>query len=126
MDYNRRNKICHVYSANLEVDALLEGPYKTALTKRIEKRWGPLVMVFRLDPDFRQGIPDMLLLFEGGFWATLEGKRNAKAPYRPNQQYYVELMDRLCFSAFIYPENEEAVLNELEEAYQSHRQARHA
>lgn len=126
MDYNRRNKICHVYSANLKGDALLEGPYKTALTKRIEKRWGPLVMVVRLDANVRQGIPDILVLFDSGFWAALEGKRNAKAPCQPNQPYYVDLMDRLCFAAFIYPENEEGVLNELEQAYQSYRQTRHA
>lgn len=99
---------------------MLEGAYKTALTGRIETRWGSRVMVVRLDANLRQGVPDMLLLFEGGFWAALEGKRSAKAPPRPNQPFYVDTMDKLCFAAFIFPENEEAVLNELEEELATH------
>lgn len=103
---------------------MLEGPYKTRLTGRIETRFGSRCMVVRLDANLRQGVPDMLLLFEGGFWAALEGKANAKAPHRPNQPYYVDLMDKLCFAAFIYPENEEAVLNELQQEYETHWAAR--
>lgn len=102
----------------------LEGGYKTKLTGRIQKRFGSQCVVVRLDAALRQGVPDILLLFEGGFWAALEGKRNATAPHQPNQPYYVELMDRLCFAAFIYPENEEAVLNELQQEFEAHRAAR--
>lgn len=103
---------------------MLEAAYKTGLAGRIETRWGSRVIVVRLDANLRQGVPDMLLLFEGGFWAALEGKRSATAPHRPNQPFYVDLMDKLCFAAFIYPENEEAVLNELEEEYATHRASR--
>lgn len=103
---------------------MLEGKYKTQLTARIKKRFGSRCMVVRLDANLRQGIPDMLLLFEGGFWAALEGKAHEKAPHRPNQPYYVDLMCKLSFAAFIYPENEEAVLNELEEEYENHRATR--
>jgi hypothetical protein len=99
---------------------LLESKYKTQLTSRIEARFGSRCMVVRLDANLRQGVPDMLLLFEGGFWAALEGKRNATAPHRPNQPYYVDLMDQLCFAAFIYPENEEAVLHELQQEFETH------
>lgn len=103
---------------------MLEGKYKTQLTGRIEERFGSRCMVVRLDAALKQGVPDMLLLFEGGFWAALEGKRNATAPHRPNQPYYVDVMDRMCFAAFIYPENEEAVLHELEQEFQAHWAAR--
>lgn len=101
---------------------MLEGAYKTALTKRLYKRWEhkSQLVVVRLDAMLMQGIPDMLLLFDGGFFAALEGKTSATAKIQPNQPYYVDVLDRLCFSAFIYPENEEAVLNELEQALQSH------
>lgn len=99
---------------------MLEATYKTALCGRIEKQWGSRCLVVRLDANLRQGVPDILLLFEGGFWAALEGKRSATAPHRPNQPYYVDLMDKLCFAAFIYPENEKAVLHELEEEYATH------
>lgn len=103
---------------------MLEGAYKTQLTARIGKRWGSRCLVVRLDANLRQGIPDMLLLFEGGFWAALEGKTSAKARIQPNQPYYVDLMDKLSFAAFIYPENEEAVLNELQQELETHWAAR--
>lgn len=103
---------------------MLEGKYKTQLTARIGKRFGSRCMVVRLDANLRQGVPDMLLLFEGGFWAALEGKSNAKAPCQPNQPYYVDLMDKLCFAAFIYPENEKAVLDDLEKEFETSWSAR--
>ncbi len=101
-----------------------EGRYKTQLTGRIEKRFGSRCLVVRLDAGLRQGVPDMLLLFEGGFWAALEGKTSETSPHQPNQPYYVDLMDKLSFAAFIYPENEEAVLNELEQEFEAHWAAR--
>lgn len=92
----------------------LESAYKTDLCRRLRKRFkGSLVL--RLDPNDQQGIPDILILFNDR-WASLEGKRSAKAPARPNQPYFVELMNEMSFSAFIYPENEEEVLRELERA----------
>ena len=72
-------------------------------------------MVIRLDSGLMQGIPDMGILFRGGFWAMLEAKTSMNARRQPNQPYYINEMNRLCFAAFICPENEEAVLHELEE-----------
>jgi hypothetical protein len=103
---------------------VLEGGYKTGLTKRIEKLFGSDVLVVRLDANLLQGSPDLCLLFRYGFWATLEGKTSARARKQPNQDYYVDLMDGMCFSAFIYPENEEAVLHELCQEYQAYRATR--
>jgi hypothetical protein len=103
---------------------LLEGPYKTKLTETIYSIFGSRVLVVRLDAGLLQGAPDMLLLFEGGFWAALEAKTNARAKKQPNQPYYIDLMDQLSFAAFIFPENEEAVLNELEQKYETHWAAR--
>lgn len=100
-----------------------EGKYKTKLTGRIYERFGKDVCeVIILDS--RQGLPDRLIIFEGGFWAFLEAKISATAEIQPNQPYYVEKFGRMCFAAFIYPENEEAVLDELEEEYKNHRAAR--
>lgn len=99
---------------------MLEGAYKTRLTKRIGNIFGSRCVVVRLDANLRQGVPDMLLLFEGGFWAALEGKTSAKAAVQPNQHFYVDLMDKLSFAAFIYPENEEAVLHELQQEFENH------
>jgi hypothetical protein len=92
----------------------LESTYKTELCKRLRKRFrGSLVL--RLDPNDQQGIPDILILFNDR-WGTLEGKRDADAPTQPNQPYFVELMNNMSFSAFIWPEVEEEVLDALEYA----------
>lgn len=100
-----------------------EGKYKTELTKRIYDRFGRDVCeVIILDS--RQGLPDRLIVFEGGFWAFLEVKISATADVQPNQPYYVEKFGRMCFAAFIYPENEEAVLDALEQEYESRWAAR--
>jgi hypothetical protein len=63
-------------------------------------------------------MPD-LTIFWGERWATLEVKASNFSPYQRNQEYYVEQMDGMSFSAFIYPENEEEVLLALQEAFTS-------
>lgn len=100
-----------------------EGKYKTGLTDRIYQRFGRHVCEV-LILDSRQGLPDRLIVFAGGFWAFLEAKISATADIQPNQPYYVEKFGRMCFAAFIYPENEEAVLNEIAEEYEAHRTTR--
>jgi hypothetical protein len=104
---------------------LLEGEYKTRLTKRIYRRFGEdRCIVVRLDSALLQGIPDMGVLFIGGFWGLLEAKTSLTAKRQPNQSYYVEHMNRMCFAAFICPENEEAVLHELQQESENHWAAR--
>jgi len=94
--------------------SLLEREYQAELINRIYRRW-PGCVVLHLDPNFIQGIPDLLILFTGGRWATLEVKASEKSRLRPNQAWYVEEWGRKSFSSFIYPENEEEVLNALQE-----------
>lgn len=91
---------------------MLENRFKRELRKEIEQRL-PGCLVLHLDPGDIQGIPDMLVLYEDR-WAALEGKQNASASHRPNQDYYVNMMDDMSFAAFIYPENREEVLNAME------------
>lgn len=68
------------------------------------------------DSSYIQGIPDLLVLYEDK-WATLEVKKSKTAYRRPNQEYYVNTMNNMSYSSFIYPENKEAVLNELEQKF---------
>lgn len=76
----------------------------------------PGCMIFKMDQI--QGIPDLLVLYKN-MWATLECKKSARAKRRPNQEYYVGLMNEMSFSRFIYPENKEEVLNDLQKTFQS-------
>lgn len=90
---------------------MLENRFKTKLIKEIKEMF-PGCMVLHLDPNEIQGIPDLLVLYQDK-WAALEGKKTSSASHRPNQEYYVDLMNDMSFAAFIYPENKDKVLEEL-------------
>ena len=83
----------------------------------------PGCVVTKLDPNDTQGIPDLLVLNEDK-WACLEVKKSIDAPHRPNQDYYVHKMRRMSYSSFLYPENEEEVFNELQQALKPSRRSR--
>lgn len=74
----------------------------------------PGCMLFKMDQI--QGIPDLLVLYKDK-WAALEVKKNSKAHKQPNQEYYVDLMNKMSFSRFIHPDNKEEVLRELQEVF---------
>ena len=95
---------------------MAENRFKTNLIKELKAMF-PGCMVMHLDPNEIQGIPDLLILYKDR-WAVLEGKDYANASHRPNQDYYVDLMNRMSFAAFIYPENKDCVLNELREMFE--------
>ena len=94
---------------------MLENRFKTKLINNLEKRFSGC-MVFHLDPNEIQGIPDLLILFKDK-WASLECKKSGKASHRPNQKYYVDLMNQMSFSSFIYPENKDEVLEGLKKIF---------
>lgn len=101
---------------------MLENKFKTQLVNELEEMF-PGCIVVHLDPNEIQGIPDLLVLY-GNKWAALEGKKSTNATHRPNQDYYVDLMNRMSFAAFIYPENKEEVLYELQQAFNVRRATR--
>ena len=72
----------------------------------------PGCIVTKLDSSLIQGIPDLLILYKN-MWAILECKKSANAHKQPNQPYYVDLLNRMSFSRFIFPENKEEVLKDL-------------
>lgn len=88
-----------------------ESEFQHSLKKELENLF-PGCMVTKLDSSYIQGIPDLLVLYKNK-WATLENKRSKKASHQPNQDYYVEKMNNMSFSRFIYPENKNDVVNEL-------------
>ena len=98
-----------------------ENEYQAGLIKRIKERF-PGSMVLKNDPNYIQGFPDITILY-GNSWAVLECKRDAFAPHQPNQDYYVDTLNGMSYSAFVYPENEEEVFDGLAQAFGSDRQA---
>ena len=98
---------------------MLENRFKTKLNNELRDLF-PGCIILHMDPNEIQGIPDLLILYKDK-WAALEGKKSATASARPNQPYYVDLMDRMSFASFIYPENKEEVLYELQQTFSSRR-----
>ena len=78
----------------------------------------PGCYILKNDPNYIQGIPDILILYKDK-WATLEVKKSRNSSRRPNQEYYVNDMNELSFSSFIYPENKEEVLNAIQSKFRS-------
>ena len=83
----------------------------------------PGCIVMKNDANYIQGIPDLLILYLDK-WAALECKRSANESRRPNQEYYIQLMDDWSYASFVYPENKEEVLDELQQALRPRRKAR--
>lgn len=93
---------------------MLESAYQAQLIKELYNMF-PGCIILKNDTDYRQGIPDLLILY-GDRWAALEVKSSEDGPYQPNQEYYISEMNEMSFAAFIYPENEEEVLDALQQA----------
>ena len=94
-----------------------ESDFQGSLIKELKKRYEGC-MVLKNDPNYKQGIPDLTVLYKDR-WAALECKRGEKEKHQPNQDYYVEKMNGMSYSAFIFPENKESVLHDLDALFNS-------
>lgn len=92
-----------------------ENKYQSALIKKISTLF-PQSMILKNDPNYIQGVPDLLVLCDER-WAMLEVKASRKASHRPNQEYYIEKLERMGFAQFVYPENEDEVLRDLNQYF---------
>lgn len=93
----------------------LESGFQDKLIKELKSIF-PGSMVFKMDQI--QGIPDLLVLYKDK-WFSLELKKSMGAKHQPNQEYYVDLMNKMSFSRFICPENKQEVLDELRKTFES-------
>ena len=96
--------------------AKLESQFQKELMDEIKKRY-PGCFILKNDSGYIQGVPDWLLLYKDK-WAALEAKRSRSAKKQPNQEYYVNQLNNMSFSRFVYPENKEEVLSELQQAFE--------
>ena len=98
---------------------MLERNFQAKLKKELKEMF-PGCIVTKNDANDIQGLPDLTIFYKDK-WATLECKKSANEKKRPNQEYYVDTMNEMSFSRFIYPENKEEILNELQQTFKSRR-----
>ncbi len=101
---------------------MTENQYQAKLIKKIKDMF-PGCIVLKNDASYQQGIPDLIVLWEN-YWAGLEVKPAEEFYAHPNQVHFIHELDKMSFAAFIFPENEEEVLNALQQAFKSPRRAR--
>lgn len=99
-----------------------ENAFQSELIRKIKDRFTGSI-VLKNDSSYKQGIPDLTVLYKDK-WAALECKKDDKASHRPNQDYYISKMDEMSFARFISPENEEDILDEMDAAFKSRRKPR--
>lgn len=100
---------------------MLESKFQSQLIKEVKEKF-PGCIVLKNDASYKQGVPDLMVLFEDK-WAALECKRSSEAKHQPNQDYYVGKMNEMSFAAFVSPDNKKEVLDELEHAFKLDRKA---
>lgn len=102
---------------------MLERDFQALVIEEIREMF-PSCFVLKCDgSNTPQGFPDIIIINESK-WAVLEFKRSEKERYskggtRPNQEYYISRLGKMSFAKFIYPENKEEVLDELQQAFRS-------
>lgn len=99
-----------------------ESIFQSRLIKKIKRNF-PDSIVLKTDPNYIQGIPDLIVLYTNK-WVALECKKSEKAHHQPNQEYYIHKMNKMSYASFVYPENERRVLDEVESALRSSRRSR--
>lgn len=99
-----------------------ENTFQSDLISELEDIF-PNCIILKNDCNYIQGFPDLIVLYYDK-WASLECKRSLHEPYRPNQEYYLEVLDDMSFASMICPENKEAVLYELQRAFSPRRTTR--
>lgn len=92
-----------------------ESKFQKELMDEIRESY-PGCVILKNDSSYIQGIPDWTILYKDK-WATLECKREENAAKQPNQDYYVDKLNSMSFSRFVYPENKEEVLHELHKTF---------
>lgn len=97
--------------------AKLESKFQKDLMDEIRDLY-PGCVIIKNDPNYIQGFPDWTIFYKDK-WAVLEVKKEEKAKKQPNQDHYVDTLNAMSFSRFVYPENKEAVLNELRKTFES-------
>lgn len=93
-------------------DAQLESAFQKRLIDKLENLY-PGCFILKNDASYVQGVPDLVIFYRDR-WAFLEVKASATSKTRPNQPYWVRKLNDMSYAAFIFPENQEEILHDLE------------
>jgi hypothetical protein len=94
---------------------MLESKFQSDLIKDLQDLF-PESIILKNDPNYIQGFPDILILYNNS-WAALETKKRVNANRQPNQQYYIDKLNRMSYASFIYQGNKERILDELQQTF---------
>ena len=93
--------------------AKLESKFQKELIDEVKERY-PGCVALKNDSSYIQGFPDWTILYEDK-WAVLEVKKERGAHKQPNQEYYVNKLNEMGgFSRFVFPENKDEVLEDMD------------
>ena len=93
--------------------AKLESKFQKDFIDKVKTRY-PGSIALKNDSSYIQGFPDWTILYKDK-WAVLEMKKDRGAHKQPNQEYYVDKLNNMGgFSRFVFPENEDEVLDDLD------------
>lgn len=101
---------------------MLESVFKKKLIEKILYEF-PGAIVLKADANYIQGIPDNFIFYKDR-WAAFEAKRTESARHQPNQDYYISLLNKMSYASFVYPENEEDFLYDIQRAFTTSRPTR--
>jgi len=99
-----------------------ERDYQAKLIKKFRQVF-PGCVILKNDSAYLQGVPDLLILWNDR-WAMLEVKASRRFIPSANQEYYVDMLNEMSFASFIYPENENEVLDDLQYTFSARRSPR--
>lgn len=97
----------------------LESKFQKDFIDEAKERY-PGCVALKNDSSYIQGFPDWTLLYEDK-WAVLEMKKKRGARKQPNQEYYVNKLDKMSFSRFVFPENRDEVFEDLDRFFKRKR-----
>ena len=92
-----------------------ENEYQRKMLERLEKEF-PGGISMKNDAGYRQGYPDLIYTY--GKTIHLETKRSDEASFRPNQNFYINLINTQGgFARSINPQNEDEIFKEIHQYF---------
>lgn len=96
----------------------LERDFQAHLIKRIKNEILPGAWILKNDSGYQQGIPDLTIFYYDryGILETKAERPTSPNDFEPNQEWFIEHFNNWSFAACIFPENEEEILHDLQQA----------